>query len=110
MILPNRESAWIPLAKLDGYLLSEGHPIGRAKARLLRQLGFGEDTVDLLSRGLLNIAATQEVTHEVVSPHGVKYVVEGELETPLGNVLRLRTVWIIESGHEQPRFVTAYPL
>ena len=42
--------------------------------------------------------------------HGIKYVVEGDLQTPNAGTKRIRTVWIVETGEESPRFVTAYPL
>jgi len=36
-------------------------------------------------------------------------VVDGELLTPLGRRVSVRTVWIVEGEEEIPRFVTAYP-
>jgi hypothetical protein len=45
----------------------------------------------------------------VPSPHGIKYIIEGVLEAPSGAAPRIRTVWILETGETDPRFVTAYP-
>jgi len=53
-----------------------------------------------------HIVKSREV---VSSPHGVKYVMEGVLETPSGIAPRILTVWILETGETNPRFVTAYP-
>ena len=39
----------------------------------------------------------------------MKHVVDGALATPHGDVVWLRTVWIIDTGLDRPRFVTAYP-
>ncbi len=33
----------------------------------------------------------------------------GPLQTPAGPLVRIRTVWIIETGRTDPRFVTAFP-
>jgi len=40
MKLPNSENAYVPSAKLVEYMLSEIHPIGRAKALFLKNLGY----------------------------------------------------------------------
>jgi hypothetical protein len=94
---------------LIDYLLSQAHPDGKSKAKLLRAVGFDETNIDTLEQGLLLVAQTQDVTEVVSSPHGVKYVIEGDLLTPLGSVVSLLTVWIVDNGEEIPRFVTAYP-
>ncbi|MDZ7369526.1 MAG: hypothetical protein ONB43_27270 [candidate division KSB1 bacterium] len=109
MELPNRDKAYIPPSKLKDYLLSETHIVGKSKARFLRAFGFDETNVDLLEQGLLTIAQTQEVNEVVSSPHGKKYVIDGSLETPIGNFINMRTVWIMDKGQNRPRFVTAIP-
>jgi hypothetical protein len=109
MKLPNGEKAYIPPLKLKAYLLSETHPIGKSKARLFRSAGFNEDNATLFKEGLLAIAQSEEVRDAIESFHGVKYIIEGRLRTPAGEDIRLRTVWIVDKGHERPRFVTAYP-
>lgn len=110
MKLPNREKAYIPAAKLLDYLLSLTHAEGKAKAKFLRGFGYDESNVTLLEQGLLSIARSEDVTDMVASPHGTKYVIEGILITPFNRAVQVRTVWIIDAGHETPRFVTAYPL
>ncbi len=110
MELPNREKAYIPLSKLKDYLLSETHSVGKSKAKLLRSLGFNETNVDLLKQGLISIAHSGDVKEAISSLHGVKYIINGLLKTPDGGSIKMRTIWIIDKGHERPRFVTAYPL
>ncbi len=110
MKLPNWENAYIHPQKLIGYLLSETHPVGRSKAKLLRAFGFNEQTADMLEQELLGIACTQEVQDIITTPHGMKYILDGEIQTPLARPLRLRTVWIIDAGETSPRFITARPL
>jgi|SRR5208337_1820118 len=110
MKLPNNEKAYIPPAKLIDYLLSETHSVGKAKAKFLRSVGFNEANVQLLKEGLLEIAKTKDVVEVITTPHGVKYVIDGDMATPVGLVIKMRTIWIIDNGQERPRFVTAYPL
>jgi len=109
MKLPNSERAWIPEQKLRDYLLSTSHPVGRAKARFFRAYGFHDENVDLLERGLLAIARFQEVVGATKSAFGEKYVIDGELPTPSGRTVIVRTTWIIEASEDAPRFVTAHP-
>jgi hypothetical protein len=39
----------------------------------------------------------------------IKAMLDGLLPTPDGGSIKMRTIWIIDKGHERPRFVTAYP-
>jgi hypothetical protein len=109
MQLPNRLQAYIPSEKLSAYLLSETHAVGKAKATLFRALGFHETNMHVLEQGLLTLAYSTPVQEVVPSPHRVKYVIEGVLETPRGTAPRICTVWMLETGETTPRFVTAYP-
>ena len=108
-MLPNHEQAYIPEPKLTEYLLSETHPVGRAKAEYFRSLGYTEANVDQLADGLLGIAKSEGVSQEVTTPYGTKYIVEGDLVAPTGAIVRIRTVWVIKSHDKRPRFLTAYP-
>ncbi len=54
-------------------------------------------------------AATGEVIEVIRSPFGTKYVVDGGFTAPKGVPVCVRTVWIVEEGEDEPRFVTAYP-
>ena len=110
MNLPNRDNAYIQSQKLTGYLLSETHPIGSSKAKLLRACGFTEKNVDKLEQALLTIAYMEVVQDVIATPHGVKYVIDGVVKTPDHRHLHLRTVWIVDQGDTKPRFVTARPL
>ena len=110
MKLPNNSLAYIPPGKLTAYLLSETHSVGKSKAKLFRSIGYNELNVSLLKEGLLSIARTEEILDTQSSEHGVKYVVEGLLQTPAGGTFKIRTVWIIDRAQDRPRFVTAYPV
>ena len=108
-MLPNREQAYIPKAKLTRYLLSETHAVGKAKAKYFRSFGYSEANADQLADALLIIAKSEKVSQEVATPYGTKYIVEGEVLTPSGTIARIRTVWVVEAHDKRPRFVTAYP-
>jgi len=109
MNLPNYEKAYVPKQKLSNYLLSETHAVGKTKAKYFRSLGYTEENVDQLANALLIIAKSGGVSQEVASRYGTKYIIDGEIVTPIGTTARLRSVWVIESHDERPRFVTAYP-
>ena len=110
MTLPNSQYAYIPGEKLTGYLLSDTHAIGKAKARFFQANGYTGTDPDQLARDLLEIARNNDVEQEVRSPHGTKYLVRGILNTPGGMRSAVRTVWIVEPGDDRPRLVTAYPI
>ena len=110
MQLPNRDDAYIPPPKLTNYLLSEVHAVGKAKAKFFRSLGFNETNVTVLEKQLLAVAHLRPVTKVTSSAYGIKYVIDGMIETPEGNPVPVRTIWIIEQGEDKPRFVTAYPV
>ena len=109
MKLPNYENALVPSEKLTDYLLSDLHPVGRAKALFLKNLGYDDTDVDILARDLLAIAQEEDISAVQTSEYGTKYVVDGFIQTPSGSTVAMRTVWIIELESRQPRLVTAYP-
>ncbi len=109
MKLPNREQAYIASSKIMGYLLADNHPAGQSKAKFFRLVGFDEKTIYQLHDGLVRIAQEEEVFEIKDSPHGTKYVIDGAISTPTGRQVHIRTIWIIDSGYEIPRFVTAHP-
>ena len=109
MTVPNAADAVVAPEKLARYLLDVGHTVGGSKARFLRAHGFNEANADLLAAGLRAIALDGTAS-ERDSPFGTKYVVAGDLPTPRGTVVRVETVWIIETGETRPRLVTAYPV
>jgi len=109
MKLPNREKAYVQPQKLTGYLLSLDHSVGKSKAKFFREVGFNENNIDLLERELLDLAQFQEVCESSSSSHGSKYVIVGPINTPVNKAVTILTVWIIDSGATNPRFITARP-
>lgn len=110
MKLPNCDRAYVSPPKLIEYLLSETHIVGKSKAKYFRSCGFNENNVKLLEEELLAIAHAEPVKDVISSFYGTKYVVEGFLKTPNKTSMKIRTVWVIETKENSPRFVTAYPI
>ena len=110
MNLPRASEALVERQKLLGYLLSTTHPEGRPKAELFARFGFTADNWELLQEALRRHGAGNAVVQEIGSVHGVRYIVEGPLDSPSGGAPMMRTVWILEGGTGAPRLVTAYPV
>lgn len=109
MKIPNSENAFIPLRKLTDYLLSDIHEVGKSKAKFFQSFGFNKINANSLREELLKLVRTYDVSNVVQSEYGIKYTVEGEIQTPYGAAINLKTVWVINRGDNVPRFVTAYP-
>ncbi len=108
MTLPNVDRAVVEPAKVRDYLLSAEHPIGRAKARFFKMLGFARARWPELQQALLAHAAAGQA--EVAGPmrYGQKYAVRGILTGPTGRSANVVSVWIVLKDEDVPRFVTAY--
>jgi hypothetical protein len=108
--LPNAENAQIDIRKIADYCLSPVHPRGRHKARVFREaLGLTQDDAEWLRTALLDGVRVGETT-ELSSDHlGSRWRVDVSLERQNRSVV-VRTVWIILSGEQLPRFVTCWVL
>jgi len=107
--IPNADRAVIDPAKLRDYLLSRTHPVGRFKAAFFLSLGYSAENwarfeTDLRSQHLPENAMTDESTR-----YGQKYLIRATLIGPNGSTAAVVSVWVVRSGEDFPRFVTAYP-
>jgi len=109
MKLPNYEKAYVPEHKLTEYLLSETHAVGKSKAKYFREIGYSKTNVDQLREAFIMIAKSHDIVQKVATPFGTKYIVDGNLVIPNGTTVQVRTIWVVESEDDPPRFVTAYP-
>ena len=110
MKLPNSEYAWVPREKITDYLLVTGHEQGGSKADFFIKSGFSVEQWERLERALIAHGVNNEVVNVESAEYGMKYVIEGDFETPNGNPLYVRSIWQIDWGTEFPRLVTAYPI
>lgn len=109
-VLPDFSRAEIDEWKLSSYLLKQDHPGNGGKAAFFLSLGYGEADVADLRRALMGVAAVAQVVRQIDSVYGSKFVVERLLQPKAGGAARrVRTVWIVTSAGDAPRFVTAYP-
>jgi hypothetical protein len=109
MKLPNAEKAVIEREKIVEYLLNAKHPDNGGKAQFFENLGFRRREWKTLAVAFRALASKSPVTHSMKSPHGQKYVIVGRLESPGGKSPKVQTIWIVDSGGEMARLVTAYP-
>jgi len=109
MILPNAHLAWVEREKITEYLLNPEHPDNGGKAAFFVALGFSSDGWENLVDALRKLTLSAPVSREMETVHGIKYIVEGEIEGPLGKTASVRTIWIVDAGTNFPRLVTAYP-
>jgi len=109
MKLPDAQRAVIAPAKIQNYLLSTSHPIGRFKEPVFASLGYTVANWQKLEQDLLALAASGEAEPGRESPYGQKYEIHGTLNGPSGKSARVLTVWIVRFGSDVPQFVTAYP-
>lgn len=109
MRLPNAHLAVVERAKIVEYLLNPAHPDNGGKAPFFIALGFRREHWERLAAALRQLALTAPVSQNVETIHGTKYIIDGALETPDGKTPVLRSVWIIDTGEDVPRLVTAYP-
>lgn len=109
MKLPNANLAVVPERKLTHYLLNPAHPDNGGKAEFFTSLGFRVSEWEVLAAALRDLAGTSPVSQQAESPHGRKYVIVGRIESPDGKPALVQTIWIVDTGTDVARLVTAYP-
>jgi uncharacterized protein DUF6883 len=109
VLLPHADEAVIAREKLEGYLLSTSHPIGRFKARFFAGLGFSAAHWRELEAAFRRDHLTQDATPVETLAPGQSYTIRAILKGPTGESAVVVSVWFVRHGESVPRFVTAYP-
>ena len=109
MLLPNAERVLIDTGKLVDYLLNPSHADNGGKAAFFIAWGFSPTRPEVLDGALRDMIARTEVAQQVKGAWGIKYVVQGALDSPRGRTPIVRTIRIVDAAHDAPRLVTAYP-
>ena len=109
MRIPNADRAVIDPAKLHGYLLSRDHPVGRFKAAFFLMLGYSSEGWRQLEADLRGQHLSQDATCGEQTQYGQKYAIRATLVGPSGISADIVSVWVVRTGEEFPRFLTAYP-
>ena len=82
MMLPDAGQARVERNKVTGYLLSQSHPDGRYKAEFFMRFGFRSEEWRILAEALRAVGVANPVVAVVKSAHGVRYTVDGLMQTP----------------------------
>lgn len=109
MRIPNANRAIIEPMKLHGYLLARDHSIGRFKSVFFNALGYSADGWRQLEADLRRQHLPHDATLEGRTQYGQKYSIRAPLVGPSGRSAEVVSAWIVRTGEEFPRFVTAYP-
>ena len=110
MRVPNVEAGEVPLGKVSGYLLNEGHPDSADKAAFFLSHGFSPHRPRELASALIDHLRQNDVVNTRTTHYGSSYALDGPLVVPDGTSVFLRSVWFIDIGTSAPRLVTAYPI
>lgn len=109
MRLPNADLAEIDPQKLQGYLLSQTHPVGRFKARFFAALGYSAERWFEFEADLRRQHLTQDATAGQSISEGQFFTIRAILKGPNGQSAVVLSVWFVAAAGGVPRFVTAYP-
>ncbi len=110
MKLPNGEKAYVAEEKITHFLLCHSHEYGQSRARFFSRFGFHLDRWQEFADALIIHGTRYDVIEIEESNSGVKYVVNGAIETPDGRNPLVKTVWIVDTGTDTPRLITAHPI
>ena len=109
MKLPNGDKAYVAQEKITLYLLNRDNTDSESKANFFSRFGFDIEHWDVLAEALRVHAARHEIVSIVENERGVRYVLDGKIETPDSRNPYVRAVWMIDRGRDTPRLITAYP-
>lgn len=109
MKLPNRERAIVSPDKLIKYLLNPDHKKGGTKAHVLASAGYTTENWRQLENDLRQYHLTADVSESKQTAYGVSYEIRAPLQSPNGRTLIVRSIWQIDKGTTDPRFITLFP-
>jgi hypothetical protein len=107
--LPNYKKAIIDPDKIKNYILSPAHPVGRFKAAFFQSMGYTQENWQQFLDDIREYHLTEDAEPVEKTEYGQKYIITGEVKGPNGKIILLRSVWIVLSGEDTPRFITIYP-
>ena len=106
--LPNPAGAILDLRKIEEYCLSPTHPRGRHKARVFREaLGLGQVDAEWLRAVVLERIWRAEAVELGGDDLGARWRVDIRVARHDKAVV-VRTIWIVRTGEQMPRFVTCW--
>lgn len=102
MKVPNSDKVIIPKAKIEDYILSGSHPIGRNKSAFFNSLGFSLENQDDLITELKNIIVNNDLTNVIENAFGTKYVVKGLIITSKKHSKKLQLCGLLKKARQYP--------
>lgn len=106
--LPNSDQAILDIRKIEDYCLNPQHPRGRHKARVFREtLGIGRDESYWFRSAILSAVRQADVAEPASDAAGRRWRIDIFIERQNRKIV-VRTVWIIRTGENTPRFVTCW--
>ncbi|NBV14538.1 MAG: hypothetical protein EBS07_10790 [Sphingobacteriia bacterium] len=110
MKIPNNNLSFVADNKITDYLLSDIHQIGKHKAAFFKGFGFDIEGIKIFKGSQIQHSFEREIEKEVATEYGIKYELKCEIKTPDKRNPCIVTVWIVETGKQVPKLVTAYPV
>jgi len=106
--LPHSDMAIIDIRKIEDYCLSPSHPRGRHKARVFREaLGLQRSDAAWLRDVMLEAARSSTASQVAADAWGTHRRVDVTVRRH-GKSAVVRTIWIVRTGENVPRFVTCW--
>jgi hypothetical protein len=108
--LPYGDRAVLDIRKIEDYCLSPAHPRGRHKARVFREaLDVERSDAAWLRDVLLEAARDGEASQLATDAWGSHWRVDVTIGRH-GKSAVVRTIWMVRTGENVPRFVTCWVL
>lgn len=108
--LPNGDRAILDIRKIEHYCLNLLHPRGRHKARVFREvLDLQRSDAAWLRDVLLGAARSSKASHMTTDAWGNHWRLDVTIGRH-GKSAVIRTIWIVRTGENVPRFVTCWVL
>ena len=106
--LPNYRRAVIPRLKIEGYLLDPAHPDGKHKAIVFKSaLGFEQSDWEMLRNSIIAELPYHEAIEGKTDQYCTRYSVTMPITGPNGRTVDVLTAWKIDTGENDPSFLTA---
>jgi hypothetical protein len=108
--LPQADRSVLDIRKIEDYVLDPLHPRGRHKARIFREvLGLQRSDATWLRDVLLDAVRSNEASQVSSDIWGTYWRCDISIKRQ-GKAAVVRTIWIVRTGENMPRFVTCWAL
>ena len=94
--------------KLTSYLLVAKKR--NDKSQWLSKAGYIIDNWERLETDIRGLVLSNDATPQENTEYGQLYEINGELKSPKGDLLSVRTIWMTEYATGLTKFITMYPL